>query len=216
MACWDWNAPYLGEEAVRGGVDACVSSWARSAPNTLPQMAKSGANYMNSQLIRMEAMLNGYAEGIALDVRGHVSEGSGENIFLVMDGAVITPPLENCVLPGITRHSVLTMCRDLDIPAAEQVIPREMLYLAEEVFFCGTAAEITPIRSIDKIRVGQGGRGPITRRVQEEFFAITSGAKADTRQWLTHVNVDASISADTPARAPAKTPARVPVGADIR
>jgi branched-chain amino acid aminotransferase len=119
-------------------------------------------------------------------------------------------------LPGITRHSVLTMCRDLDIPAAEQVIPREMLYLAEEVFFCGTAAEITPIRSIDKIRVGQGGRGPITRRVQEEFFAITSGAKADTRQWLTHVNVDASISADTPARAPAKTPARVPVGADIR
>jgi branched-chain amino acid aminotransferase len=216
MACWDWDKPYLGEEAVRGGVDVCVSSWARSAPNTLPQMAKSAANYMNSQLIRMEAMLNGYAEGIALDVGGHVSEGSGENIFLVMDGAVITPPLENCVLPGITRHSVLTICRDLDIPAIEQVIPREMLYLAEEVFFCGTAAEITPIRSIDKIRVGKGGRGPITRRVQDEFFAITSGTKADTRGWLTHVSVTAGVPANAPASAPAKVPARVPVGADIR
>jgi branched-chain amino acid aminotransferase len=215
MACWDWNAPYLGKEAVHAGVDVCVSSWARSAPNTLPQMAKSGANYMNSQLIRMEAMMNGYAEGIALDVSGHVSEGSGENIFLVMDDAVITPPLENCVLPGITRHSVLAMCRDLDIPTAEQVIPREMLYLAEEVFFCGTAAEITPIRSIDKIRVGKGGRGPITRRVQEEFFAITSGEKADMHGWLTRVDV-AGASANAPSSEPVRVSARVPVGADIR
>jgi branched-chain amino acid aminotransferase len=220
MACWEWNNPYLGEEAVHAGVDVCVSSWARSAPNTLPQMAKCAANYMNSQLIRMEAMLNGYVEGIALDVSGHVSEGSGENIFLVMDGAVITPPLENCVLPGITRHSVLTMCRDLDIPAVEQVVPREMLYLAEEVFFCGTAAEITPIRSIDKIRVGKGGRGTITRRIQDEFFGITSGTKSDTHGWLTHIRVDGGVPIDERVKVmsgkPANVPAGVPVGADIR
>ena len=144
-------------------MDVCVSSWNRPAPNTLPQMAKCAANYMNSQLIRMEARANGYVEGIALDTNGYVSEGSGENIFVVMDGTVITPPLSNSALPGITRHSVITICRDLGIPVAEQIIPREMLYIANEIFFCGTAVEITPIRSIDRVKIGIGSRGPITK-----------------------------------------------------
>src|SRR6202521_119123 len=137
MACWDWGK-YLGEEAQLSGVDVCVSSWNRPAPNTLPQMAKAAANYMNSQLIRMEAKANGYAEGIALDVHGHISEGSGENIFLVMNGSITTPPLASSALPGITRQSVMTLCNDLGIPVAEQMIPREMLYVADEVFLCGT------------------------------------------------------------------------------
>ena len=194
IACWEWGA-YLGKEALERGVDVCVSSWARMAPNTLPAMAKSAANYMNSQLIRMEAMVNGYVEGIALDVSGNVSEGSGENLFLVHDGNVVTPPLSNSVLPGITRQSVVTLCRDLNIPVVEQVIPREMLYIADEVFFCGTAVEITPIRSIDKIEVGQGSRGPITKRLQEEFFALTSGTKPDRHGWLTPVGVPVTASA---------------------
>jgi len=194
MACWEWGS-YLGETATRDGVDVCVSSWARSAPNTLPQMAKAAANYMNSQLIRMEAMANGYVEGIALDRNGYVSEGSGENIFVVMDGVVITPPLANCVLPGITRHTILTLCRDLNIPVAEQMIPREMLYVANEVFFSGTAAEITPLRSIDKIKVGNGARGPITKRLQEEFYGLIGGTKPDPYGWLTPVSVPVPASA---------------------
>jgi branched-chain amino acid aminotransferase len=194
MASWDWGR-YLGEEAVRSGVDVGVSSWSRSAPNTLPQMAKAAANYMNSQLIRMEAMMNGYVEGIALDVNGYVSEGSGENIFLVMDGVVITPPYSSCVLPGITRHSILTICRDLGIPTAEQIIPREMLYIASEVFLAGTAVEITPVRSVDKIKVGSGARGPITQRIQEEFFALTGGKKPDRHNWLTPVGVPVGAGA---------------------
>ena len=188
LACWDWGK-YLGEEALREGVDVCVSSWSRPAPNTLPQMSKAAANYMNSQLIRMEAMVNGYVEGIGLDVHGYVSEGSGENIFLVMDGVVITPPFSSGVLPGITRHTILTICRDMDIPVAEQTIPREMLYIASEVFFVGTAAEVTPIRSIDRITVGTGTRGPITKRLQDEFFALTGGAKPDRHHWLTPCGV---------------------------
>jgi branched-chain amino acid aminotransferase len=188
LACWDWGK-YLGEEALREGVDVCVSSWARPAPNTLPQMAKAGANYMNSQLIRMEAMVNGYVEGIGLDVHGYVSEGSGENIFLVMDGVLITPPFSSGVLPGITRHTILTIARDMDIPVAEQIVPREMLYIANEVFFVGTAAEVTPIRSIDRIKIGAGARGPITKRVQDEFFALTGGAKPDRHNWLTPCGV---------------------------
>jgi branched-chain amino acid aminotransferase len=186
LACWEWGS-YLGDAAMREGVDVCVSSWSRSAPNTLPQMSKAAANYMNSQLIRMEAMTNGYVEGIALDVNGYVSEGSGENLFIVLDGVVITPPLSSCVLPGITRHTILTLCRDMNIPVAEQVLPREMLYVANEVFFCGTAAEITPIRSVDKIKVGSGTRGPITKRLQDEFFGLTSGSKPDRYNWLTPV-----------------------------
>ncbi len=188
LACWEWGK-YLGDEALREGVDVCVSSWNRPAPNTLPQMAKAAANYMNSQLIKMEAKANGYVEGIALDVNGYVSEGSGENIFLVSNGKLSTPPLGNSSLPGITRDAIITICRDLDIPVGEQMIPREMLYIADEVFFCGTAAEITPLRSIDRVKIGAGSRGPITKRIQEEFFALTSGRKADRHGWLSPVGV---------------------------
>jgi branched-chain amino acid aminotransferase len=197
IACWEWGK-YLGEEAIRTGVDVCVSSWNRPAPNTLPQMAKSAANYMNSQLIRLEAVANGYIEGIALDVNGYVSEGSGENIFVVQDGKVLTPPLANCTLPGITRDTVMTICRDLGISIVEQMIPREMLYVANEVFFCGTAAEITPIRSIDRISVGEGVRGPITKKIQDEFFALIGGHKPDRHGWLSPVGV--ASSAGVPVR----------------
>ena len=190
VACWEWEK-YLGEEAQNTGVDVCVSSWNRPAPNTLPQMAKAAANYMNSQLIRLEAKVNGYAEGIALDVNGYVSEGSGENVFLALDGTLITPPLANCALPGITRHTVMTICRELNIPVAEQIIPREMLYIANELFFCGTAVEITPIRSVDRVTVANGTCGPFTKRIQDEFFAITSGKKPDTHNWLAHTGVPA-------------------------
>jgi branched-chain amino acid aminotransferase len=151
-------------------------------------MSKAAANYMNSQLIRMEASFNGYAEGIALDTSGHVSEGSGMNVFLVHDGTLYTPPLATSILPGITRNTVLTLAEDLKIPVKENVIPREMLYIVDEVFFCGTAVEITPIRSVDKIQVGKGVAGPITRKLQEEFFALTSGNKPDRHNWLTPVN----------------------------
>jgi branched-chain amino acid aminotransferase len=171
------------------GVDVCVSSWTRLAPNTLPVMAKSAANYMNSQLIKMEAIANGYVEGIALDVRGYVSEGSGENVFIVHNGVLQTAPLGNSVLPGITRDSVLQIARDLGIPVVEQGIPREMLYIADEAFFTGTAAEVTPIRSVDKISVGKGSTGPITTEIQREFYAIVRGEKPDRFHWLTPVEV---------------------------
>ena len=171
------------------GVDVCVSSWTRIAPNTLPAMAKSGANYMNSQLIKMEAIMNGYVEGIALDVNGYVSEGSGENLFVVRQGTLYTAPLGNSVLPGITRDSVLRIAKDLKMPVVEQVIPREMLYIAEEVFFCGTAAEITPIRSIDKITVGKGAIGPVTKSIRSEFFGIINGTEPDRYHWFTPVPV---------------------------
>jgi len=144
---------------------------------------------MNSQLIHMEAHANGYSEGIALDTAGYVSEGSGENIFVAMDGVLITPPIGASVLPGITRSSVITLCEDLKIPVREQMIPREMLYLADEVFFTGTAAEISPLRSVDRIKVGKGTRGPITKALQEEFFAILDGSQPDRHNWLTPVNV---------------------------
>jgi branched-chain amino acid aminotransferase len=194
QACWEWGK-YLGEVAVRSGVDVCVSSWNRPAPNTLPQMSKAAANYMNSQLIRMEAKTNGYEEGLALDVNGYVSEGSGENVFIVVHGTVFTPPFANSALPGITRDSVLTLCREFDIPVAEQMIPREMLYIADEIFFTGTAAEITPIRSIDRVKIGSGARGPITKRIQEEFFALTSGKRPDRHGWLTPVGVPSGAGA---------------------
>jgi branched-chain amino acid aminotransferase len=192
MACWVWGK-YLGEEALAQGVDVCVSSWKRLAPNTLPTLAKAGANYMNSQLIKMEAITNGYSEGIALDEAGYVSEGSGENIFLVRDGRIHTPPLGASVLPGITRDSVLRLAQDLGIPLIETIIPREMLYIADEVFFSGTAAEITPIRSVDRILIGNGRRGPITERLQKEFFAIVSGAAPDRFGWLSPVHAQQPI-----------------------
>ncbi len=186
IACWPWGG-YLGVDALEKGVDVCISSWSRMAPNTLPAMAKSAANYMNAQLIKMEALLNGYAEGIALDTGGLVSEGSGENLFLVRDGTLLTPPLTNSVLEGITRSTVITLAADLGIPVREQPIPREMLYVADEVFFCGTAVEITPIRSIDKIEIADGRPGPITRHLQEEFFGLIKGEKPDRHAWLTAV-----------------------------
>lgn len=186
LACWEWGK-YLGPEALAEGVDVCISSWTRIAPNTLPALAKAGANYMNSQLIRMEAHHNGYAEGIALDANGCISEGSGENIFVIRDGKIHTPPLGSSVLPGITRDTVLTLAREHGIPIVETVIPREMLYIADEVFFTGTAAEVTPIRSIDKIPVGTGRRGPVTERLQTAFFDIVEGKAEDRHGWLTPV-----------------------------
>ncbi|HJY08189.1 MAG TPA: branched-chain amino acid transaminase [Bryobacteraceae bacterium] len=186
IAVWEWGK-YLGEEALAQGVDVCISSWTRIAPNTLPALAKAGANYMNSQLIRMEAAKNGYAEGIALDNNGFISEGSGENIFVIRDGKVHTPPLGASVLPGITRDSIITLVRQLGIPLVETIIPREMLYVADEVFFCGTAAEVTPIRSVDRIQIGAGHRGPITERIQQRFFEIVQGKAKDEFGWLTPV-----------------------------
>jgi branched-chain amino acid aminotransferase len=183
IACWEWGK-YLGEEALAKGVDVCVSSWTRIAPNTLPALAKAGANYMNSQLIRMEAQYNGYAEGIALDSSGYVSEGSGENIFVVRDGKILTPPLGASVLPGITRDTVMQLAESLKIPLVETLVPREMLYIADEVFFSGTAAEITPIRSVDRIVVGKGARGPITEKLQKAFFDIVNGKAPDSHGWL--------------------------------
>ncbi len=184
IACWEWGK-YLGDEGLEQGIDVCVSSWTRIAPNTLPALSKAGANYMNSQLIRMEAAIYGYAEGIALDAAGYVSEGSGENVFVVRDGKILTPPLGSSVLPGITRDSVIQLARALDIPIAEAPIPREMLYIADEVFFSGTAAEVTPIRSVDRITIGKGKRGPITERLQREFFGIVEGRAPDRLGWLT-------------------------------
>jgi branched-chain amino acid aminotransferase len=183
---WDWGK-YLGAESLEKGVDVRVSSWTRIAPNTLPAMAKSAANYMNSQLIKMEAIKDGYSEGIALDSDGNISEGSGENLFLVLKGTLVTPPLINSVLPGITRDSVLVLARRLGIPVREQELPREMLYLADEVFFTGTAAEITPIRSIDKITVGRGARGPVTEALQKAFFDVIECRVPDEFGWLTYV-----------------------------
>lgn len=193
IACWEWGK-YLGDEALTQGVDVCVSSWTRIAPNTLPALAKAAANYMNSQLIKMEAVANGYSEGIALDANGYVSEGSGENIFLVRDAKILTPPLGASVLPGITRDTVFQLARDLEIPLVETLIPREMLYIADEVFFTGTAAEITPIRSIDRIPVGSGRRGPVTERLQQAFFDILSGARPDRYGWLTPVRQPVGVS----------------------
>ncbi|MGC4053857.1 MAG: branched-chain amino acid transaminase [Paludibaculum sp.] len=186
LACWEWGK-YLGDDAMAQGVDVCISSWNRIAPNTLPTLAKAGANYMNSQLIRMEAHHNGYAEGIALDSEGRVSEGSGENIFVIRDGKIHTPPLGSSVLPGITRDTVVTIARDLGLEIVETVIPREMLYIADEVFFTGTAAEVTPIRSVDRIQIGAGHRGPITEKIQKAFFELVEGKAEDKHGWLTPV-----------------------------
>jgi len=183
---WEWGQ-YLGEEALENGVHVKVSSWQRMAPNTFPALAKSGANYMNSQLIKMEAILDGYVEGIALNVRGHISEGSGENLFIVIDGRLYTPPLSSSILLGVTRNSVITLAKDIGIPVYEETIPREMLYIADEVFFTGSAAEITPISSIDKIKVGDGKRGKITKQLQDVFFEYINGDREDIYNWLTYL-----------------------------
>lgn len=182
---WRWGK-YLGHEALAEGIDVCVSSWNRLAPNTLPAMAKASANYMNSQLIKMEALVNGYTEGIGLDSVGNVSEGSGENVFIVRDGVVYTPPLANAGLAGITRQSVITLARELDFPLSEEPLPRESLYIADEVFFTGTAAEITPIRSVDRITVGNGKPGPVTLALQARLLSIAHGEAEDRHGWLTY------------------------------
>jgi len=183
---WEWGK-YLGQEALEHGVDVCVSSWSRMAPNTLPAMAKSAGNYLNSQLIKVEALKNGFAEGIALDSLGYVSEGSGENLFAVLKGRLVTPPLVASVLPGITRDTVLALARQLGIAVEEKALPRELLYLADELFFTGTAAEITPIRSVDRRKVGAGVRGPVTAALQKAFFDVIECRAADEHGWLTFV-----------------------------
>ena len=198
VAAWRWGK-YLGAEALEQGVDVRVSSWNRMAPNTFPALAKATANYMNSILIRHEAAIDGYAEGIALDVDGYVSEGSGENIFVIRDGKIMTPPLGASILSGITRDSIVTIARDLGFTVVEGLIPREMLYVADEVFFTGTAAEVTPIRSIDRITVGNGRRGPVTERIQKEFFAYLAGEIPDRYNWLTPVYAEAKSETRKPA-----------------
>ncbi|HEX9198375.1 MAG TPA: branched-chain amino acid transaminase [Acidobacteriaceae bacterium] len=188
IANFPWGKYVPGND----GADVCISSWNRLAPNTMPSLAKAGANYMNSQLIRMEAEINGYSEGIALDVNGYLSEGSGENLFLVRGGALYTTPLANSVLNGITRASVLTIAKSLDIPVIEQPLPREMLYICDEAFFTGTAAEVTHLRSVDRILVGDGTMGPVTSALHAEFFGIVNGTQPDRYGWLTPVKVAAA------------------------
>jgi branched-chain amino acid aminotransferase len=188
---WAWDA-YLGPDALERGVDVRVSSWTRSAPNTFPAMAKSVANYANSALIKMEAVVDGYSEGIALDPVGHISEGSGQNLFVIRDETLYTPPISASVLPGITRDSVITLAQDLGLTVKEQDLPREMLYVADEVFFAGTAVELTPIRSVDKIKIGNGGRGPITTRLQRTFFDYINGVVPDRHGWLLPVEIPAA------------------------
>lgn len=183
---WEWGA-YLGQDALENGADVCVSSWTRAAPNTFPTLAKSSANYANSQLIKMEAMVEGYSEGIALDPLGNLSEGSGQNLFLVREGVIYTPPVTASILPGITRNSVITLARDLGFDVREENLPREFLYIADEAFFTGTAAEITPIRSVDKITMGEGRRGPVTEALQRAFFDVINGNAPDRHGWLTYV-----------------------------
>lgn len=183
---WNWGK-YLGPEALENGVDVCVSSWNRMQPNTFPAMAKASANYMNSQLIRMEAIVGGFTEGISLDPSGHVSEGSGENVFIIWKGKMYTPHLASSVLSGITRDTVITLAKDLGFEVIEDAVPRELLYIADEVFLTGTAAEISPVRSIDKIKIGNGRRGPVTKMIQDEFFGIISGDISDRHGWLTPV-----------------------------
>ena len=200
---WDWGS-YLGADALEHGVDVRVASWSRIAPNTMPALAKSAANYANSGLIKMEALADDYAEGIALDVFGNLSEGSGQNIFVVRDGSIYTPPLTASILGGITRDSVITIARDLGYTVVETGISREALYVADEVFFVGTAAEVTPVRSIDKIPVANGRRGPITEVIQRRFFAIINGEVPDRCGWLTYVypNDQQAATAETSAEMP--------------
>ena len=186
IANYSWGKYVPGDE----GADVCISSWNRMAPNTLPALAKAGGNYLNSQLIRMEADANGFSEGIALDVNGTLSEGSGENLFVIRNGVMYTTPLANSVLSGITRDSVLSIARHLGIPVVEQAMPRELLYIADEAFFTGTAAEVHPIRSVDRITIADGSVGPITTQIKEEFMGIAHGLRPDRFGWLTQVKVN--------------------------
>lgn len=186
LACWPWGA-YLGEDALTKGVDVCVSSWNRVAPNTLPSMAKMAGNYLSGMLVKMEALADGYAEAIALDAEGRVSEGSGQNVFVVHRGTLHTAPINGTLLHGITRDTVLTLAQDAGIPVREAPLPRELLYLADELFFCGTAVEITPVRSVDKIKVGRGQPGPVTLELQRRFLDLVHGRVPDPHGWLAYV-----------------------------
>jgi len=188
---WDWGA-YFTKEAIEEGLDVKISTWARNAPNTTPAMAKSVANYANAQLIKMEAIADGYAEAIALDTHGNLSEGSGQNLFIIREGIIFTPPIGNSVLWGITRDSVITIAKELGFEVREQTLPREMLYMADEVFFVGTAVEVTPIRSVDRVKIGRGRRGPITEAIQHRFFHIVRGEVEDTHGWLQYVHEPAT------------------------
>ena len=183
---WEWGT-YLGQDALTNGVDVRVSSWTRAAPNTFPTLAKTSANYANSALIKMEAIAEGYSEGIALDTNGHLSEGSGQNLFLVRNNVIYTPPTTASILPGITRDSVITLARDHGFTVREELLPREMLYIADEAFFVGTAVEVTPIKTVDKITIGNGRRGPITEAIQQSFFDVINGRVADKHGWLEYV-----------------------------
>ncbi|MCW4442138.1 branched-chain amino acid transaminase [Vibrio splendidus] len=186
IAAFPWGS-YLGEEALENGVDAMISSWNRAAPNTIPTAAKAGGNYLSSLLVGGEARRNGYDEGIALSVDGYLSEGAGENIFVVRDGILSTPPATSAILPGITRDSIMTLAKDMGYEIREENIAREALYLADEVFMTGTAAEIVPVRSVDKITVGEGKRGPITEKVQAAYFGLFNGTTEDKWGWLDYV-----------------------------
>jgi branched-chain amino acid aminotransferase len=186
IVLWDWGA-YLGQDALVNGVDVRISSWSRSAPNTFPTLAKTSANYANSSLIKMEAIAEGYSEGIALDTAGYLSEGSGQNLFLVRNNVLLTPPASASILPGITRDTVITLAKDHGFEVREEMLPRELLYIADEAFFVGTAVEVTPIRSVDKIPIGNGRRGPITEAIQRAFFDVINGVVADKHGWLEFV-----------------------------
>jgi branched-chain amino acid aminotransferase len=187
IAAWEWGA-YLGAEALDSGVDVCVSSWQRVAPNTIPALAKAGGNYLSSTLVSLEARQHGFAEGIALAVDGTISEGAGENIFLLRDGVIFTPPASASILTGITRDSVMTLATHLGLEVIERSMPREMLYVADEIFLTGTAAEITPVRSVDRVTIGNGQRGPVTKLLQDTFFGLFTGQTADQWDWLEPVD----------------------------
>jgi branched-chain amino acid aminotransferase len=189
IPCWPWEA-YLGQGAMENGVDACISTWHRVAPNTIPAGAKVAGNYLGGQLIKMEALANGYGEGIALDTTGMVSEASGQNVFVISKGTIYTSPVNGTLLPGITRDAIITLAREQGIPVVEQAVPREMLYVADEVFLTGTATEVAPVRSVDKIAVGSGKRGPITQQIQQKFLDVVHGRADDSHGWLTYVNAE--------------------------
>jgi branched-chain amino acid aminotransferase len=183
IAAWEWGS-YLGEGGLEQGVDVCISSWQRVAPNTVPPLAKAGGNYLSSILVTLEARRQGFAEGIAMNAAGFVSEGAGENLFVVLDGRILTPPLSASILAGLTRHTVIKLAAKLGLEVSEQDIPRDLLYIADEVFLTGTAAEITPVRSIDRIPIGSGTRGPVTERLQQLFFGLFDGSTKDEWGWL--------------------------------
>lgn len=198
IAAWEWGS-YLGEHGLESGVDVCISSWQRVAPNTVPTMAKAGGNYLSSALVTLEARRLGFAEGIALNSEGYVSEGAGENLFLVQDGTLYTPPISASILAGLTRDMVIKLAGSLGLTVSEQNIPREMLYIADEVFLTGTAAEITPVRSVDRNPVGSGTRGPLTQQLQERFFGLFDGSTPDQWGWLELIEPASSADVGQPA-----------------